>query len=93
MHMLRTRSVVGLALLAFFTLGPKVDSLDVAKNTFKSIAVSRGTANHSVLQAAGFSNEQLVDVTQGETAPKMLLAGRGDAWFNLVPESNEVLNS
>lgn len=77
---------------AFFTLGQRpAGSLEEAKARYKSIAVSRGTANYNILVASGFPLGHLHEVNAGDTAPKMLLGGRVDAWFNLVPESKDIL--
>jgi polar amino acid transport system substrate-binding protein len=76
---------------AFFSVNKKVDSFDQARKSFKSIAVSRGTAGYNILLEHGFSKEQIVEVNQGVTAPKMLQAGHVDAWYNLVLESKILL--
>lgn len=77
---------------AFITTAVAVDSYAQAKRTLKHIAVSRDTANHQILLAEGFAPEQLVLLNAGESAPRMLLAGRVDAWYNLVPESMTLLH-
>lgn len=77
---------------AFYALQRKADSYVDAKARFARIAVSRNTANHEILLAEGFAKEQLVEVDAGESAPRMLLAGRVDAWFNMEPESQALLN-
>lgn len=76
---------------AFYTLQRKADSYADAKASFTRIAVSRNTANHEILLGEGFTKEQLVEVNAGESAPRMLLAGRVDAWFNMEPESEALL--
>ncbi len=77
---------------AFITTGMAVDSYAQARRSFKHIAVSRDTANYQILLAEGFAPEQLVPLNAGESAPRMLLAGRVDAWYNLVPESMTLLH-
>ena len=76
---------------AFFTMGKRVDSFSQAKATFKTVAVSRSTIGLDILLAQGFSRAQIVEVNQGETGAKMLLAGRFDAWYNVVSESQVLL--
>jgi polar amino acid transport system substrate-binding protein len=77
---------------AFYALQRKADSYADAKASFLRIAVSRNTANHEILLGEGFTKEQLVEVNAGESAPRMLLAGRVDAWFNMEPESEALLD-
>jgi polar amino acid transport system substrate-binding protein len=77
---------------AFFTVGKRIDSFADARRSLRRIAVSRNTANEEVLLREGFDRSQLVSVNAGESAPRMLVAGRIDAWFNLVPESETLLN-
>ncbi len=77
---------------AFYTVGKRIDSFAEARKSLKRIAVSRNTANEEQLLREGFDRSQLVQVNAGESAPRMLLAGRVDAWFNLVPESETLLN-
>jgi polar amino acid transport system substrate-binding protein len=77
---------------AFYTVGKRVDSFAEARRSLRHIAVSRNTANEEVLLREGFLRDQLVPVNAGESAPRMLLAGRVDGWFNLVPESETLLN-
>ncbi|MEW9898638.1 transporter substrate-binding domain-containing protein [Chitinivorax sp. PXF-14] len=72
---------------AFFSLGQRADSFDDARQQFHAIAVSRGSAGLDILLEHGFSRDQIVVVNQGLSAPRMLLAGRVDAWYNLVLES------
>lgn len=76
---------------AFFTRGRRVASFAEAKASFATVAVSRGTAGVSILLEQGFSREQIVEVNQGTAAPRMLRAGRIDAWYNLVLESQVLL--
>jgi len=75
----------------FYTMGRKVGSFAEARAAYRHIAVSRNTANEEVLLNEGFAPGQLVPVNAGEAAPRMLLAGRVDAWFNLIPESETLL--
>jgi polar amino acid transport system substrate-binding protein len=76
----------------FYTLQRKVQSFEEAKAQLRRIAVSRNTANAEILRRYGFGAAQLVEVNAGESAPRMLLAGRVDAWFNLIPESETLLS-
>lgn len=77
---------------AFFTLqAPAADSLAQARSRYKRVAVARGSAGVVLLLEAGFTREQLVEVTQGDTAPKMLLLERVDAWFNPIGEAQLLL--
>lgn len=75
----------------FYALDKKVGSFADAKNQFRHIAVSRNTANLEILLREGFQREQLVELNAGESAPRMLTAGRVDAWFNMIPESETLL--
>ena len=68
----------------FFTLDRRVKSFAEAKKQFKAIGVERGSAARAILKAHGFPDDQLVDVTLDAMAPKMLRAGRIDAWFGIV---------
>lgn len=77
---------------AFYTVGRRIDSFAEARRSLRRIAVSRNTANEEVLLREGFDRKQVVGVNAGQNAPRMLLAGRVDAWFNLVPESETLLN-
>ena len=76
---------------AFFALDQPANSFAEARRRYKLIAVSRGTAGVSILLDNGFTRDQVYEVTQGQTAPKMLMAGRIDAWYNLVSESRLLL--
>lgn len=76
---------------AFFALRDPAGTFADARQRYKAIAVSRGTAGVSILRDNGFRPEQIVEVKQGDTAPKMLLLERVDAWFNLVSESQLLL--
>jgi polar amino acid transport system substrate-binding protein len=78
---------------AFFTIGKRVNSFADAKARLKSVAVSRGTVGVDILRDQGFTPEQIQEVNQGDTAPKMLLAGHADAWFNLISESASILKN
>lgn len=75
----------------FYSREHKVLSFREAKARFRQIAVSRNTANAEILRREGFAPSQLVEVNAGESAPRMLLAGRVDAWFNMIPESETLL--
>jgi polar amino acid transport system substrate-binding protein len=72
---------------AFFTLDKSVASFAEAKNKFKLIGVARASAGYQILLDHGFGKEQLLEVNQGVIAPKMLRAGRFDAWYNPVLEA------
>ncbi|MES2149145.1 MAG: transporter substrate-binding domain-containing protein [Pseudomonadota bacterium] len=76
---------------SFYTIGERVDSFAGARKRLRQIAVSRNTANLEILLREGFTPDQLVEVNAGQSAPRMLKAGRVDAWFNLVPESEALL--
>ena len=76
---------------AFFTLGKKVDSFEQAAAEFKIVGVSRGTAGVNILLEHGFTRDHIAEVNQGVTAPRMLVAKRFDAWYNLVSESKDLL--
>lgn len=76
---------------AFFTLGKKINSFKEARAAFKTVAVSRGTIGLDILLAEGFTRDQIVEVNQGDTGAKMLLAGRFDAWYNVYSESKTLL--
>ena len=76
---------------AFFALERPANSFAEARNRYKLVAVSRGSAGANILRENGFAPDQIYEVTQGLSAPKMLLAGRVDAWFNLVSESRLLL--
>lgn len=71
---------------AFFAIGKTADSYKKAKEIYKTVAVSRGTAGASILRAQGFRENQIIEVNKGESAPSMLLAKHADAWFNSVTE-------
>lgn len=71
---------------AFFSVGKSVDSFKKAKQTFNTVAVTKGTANVLILKEHGFEKKQIVEVNKGDSAPSMLLAGHVDAWFNNVAE-------
>lgn len=72
---------------AFFSLGQTAGSFEEARRQFRTVAVSRGSAGLSILLEHGFAREQIVEVNQGLSAPRMLLAGRVDAWYNVALES------
>lgn len=76
---------------AFFSLDRKAQSFAEAREHFRRVAVSRGTAGYHILLAQGFDRSQLVEVNQGITAPRMLLARRVDAWYNPVLEARALL--
>jgi polar amino acid transport system substrate-binding protein len=78
---------------AFYALHRRVDSFEDARRQFKSIGVSRGTAGLNILLDEGFSRDQIVEVNDGETPLKMLLAGRLDAWYNPVSEAASLLTA
>ncbi len=69
----------------------RVEGFADARRQFRRIAVSRNTANYEILLREGFERGQLVEVNAGEAAPRMLAAGRVDAWFNMIPESEALL--
>ena len=67
----------------------KIASFAAAKKQFKAIGVERGSAAYAILKAHGFADDQLVDVALDAMAPKMLRAGRIDAWFGVVHAGGE----
>lgn len=69
---------------AFFTLDRKVSSFAEARSQFKLIGVERGSAAHTILISHGFPEDRLIDVALDAMAPKMLHAGRIDAWFGVL---------
>jgi polar amino acid transport system substrate-binding protein len=76
---------------AFYGLHRQVDSFEAAKTQFKSIGVERGTAGLDILLDEGFSRDQIVEVSDGITPLRMLLAGRLDAWYSPVSEALSLL--
>jgi polar amino acid transport system substrate-binding protein len=76
---------------AFFTTNKAINSFEEAKRTLKKIAVSRDTAGFYILLDQGFSRDQIVEIKEQGVAPKMLLAGHVDGWFNPVSEANVLL--
>ena len=78
---------------AFYALHRQVDSFADARTQFKSIGVSRGTAGLDILLDEGFSRDQIVEVNDGETPLRMLLAGRLDAWYHPVSEAVSLLTA
>ncbi|MDG9925200.1 MULTISPECIES: transporter substrate-binding domain-containing protein [unclassified Pseudomonas] len=71
---------------AFYTRARRLGSFAEASG-LRSIAVSRGSAGHSILLARGFAPAQIVEVNQGPSALHMVRAGRVDAWYNPVLEA------
>ncbi|MBD9426129.1 transporter substrate-binding domain-containing protein [Pseudomonas sp. PDM15] len=71
---------------AFYTRARRLGSFAEARG-LRSIAVSRGSAGHSILLARGFVPAQIVEVNQGPSALHMVRAGRVDAWYNPVLEA------
>ena len=71
---------------AFYTRSRRLGSFAEAR-ALRSIAVSRGSAGHSILLARGFAPAQIVEVNQGPSALHMVRAGRVDAWYNPVLEA------
>ncbi len=83
---------------AFFTVNKKAASFTEAKSRFRLIGVERGSAAHAILRSHGFPEDRLIDVTLDSMAPKMLQAGRIDAWFGVIqsgesPEQDLVMSS
>ncbi len=77
---------------AFYTQERRVASFAEARASFQTIAVSRASAGYFILLEQGFAKEQIVEVNQGVTAPKMLQLGRVDAWYNPVLEAERLQN-
>ena len=75
---------------AFYTRDRKVTSFAEARVAFQTIAVSRGSAGYFILLDQGFDKEQILEVNQGITAPKLLQLGRVDAWYNPVLEAERL---
>ena len=75
---------------AFYTRDKKIDSFEQARTGLQAIGVSRGSAGYLILLEQGFSKEQLVEVNQGTSAPRMLMLGRIDAWYNPVLEAERL---
>ncbi len=75
---------------AFYTRERKVASFAEARAAFQTVAVSRGSAGYFILLEQGFDKEQILEVNQGLTAPKMLQLGRVDAWYNPVLEADRL---
>jgi polar amino acid transport system substrate-binding protein len=69
---------------AFFSMGRRVHSFVEAKKQFQRIGVERGSAAGAILRAHGFTDDRLVEVPLDAMAPKMLRAGRIDAWLGVV---------
>jgi len=69
---------------AFFSLDHKVQSFEQARNTFRTIAVARGTAGVNILREQGFAESQLYEVADSVSAARMLMLRRVDAWYGPV---------
>jgi polar amino acid transport system substrate-binding protein len=72
---------------AFFSLDEPVTSFAQARQRYQRIGVGMGTAQVGILQRAGFSDEQIVQLQLGENPAHLLILGRIDAWFTGVPEA------
>ncbi|KAF0866588.1 ABC transporter substrate-binding protein [Pseudomonas sp. LD120] len=75
---------------AFFSLDKRVETLQQARETFARIAVGRGSAQEQKLRAEGFSETQIYPFEIGENPAQLLLMGRVDAWFNGIPETQNI---
>lgn len=71
---------------AFFTTGARIDSYEQARRTLHSIAVARGTVTPVILENAHFDPRQIYPINDNDNVPRMLLAGRMDAWFGPVEQ-------
>jgi polar amino acid transport system substrate-binding protein len=71
---------------AFFTTGARIDSFAQAREQLRSIAVARGTANPLILLAAQIDARHIHEISDNDNVPRMLLAGRMEAWFGPVEQ-------
>ncbi|SFF56942.1 polar amino acid transport system substrate-binding protein [Duganella sp. CF458] len=78
---------------AFFSLKKSVRTFGEARASFHAIGVSRGTAGLHILREEGFSGDQIRELNQAQTPPKMLLQHRIDAWYGPLAEGKELLLS
>ncbi len=76
---------------AFFSLDKYVRTFGEARATFHAIGVSRGTAGLHILREEGFSDDQIRELNQAQTPPKMLWQHRIDAWYGPIAEGRELL--
>ena len=76
---------------SFYTRDAAPTSFLAARTKYRQVGVERGTAQVDILLANGFERHQLVEVSNGESAPRMLLAQRIDAWYNWRDESRLLL--
>lgn len=76
---------------AFFSLDKYVRTFGEARASFRAIGVSRGTAGLHILREEGFSDEQIRELNQAQTPPKMLWQHRIDAWYGPIAEGRELL--
>ncbi|HEY0065306.1 MAG TPA: transporter substrate-binding domain-containing protein [Telluria sp.] len=70
----------------FFTTGAPIRSYAQARSALRTIAVARGTANLTLLRDQGFKPEQILEISLNDDVPRMLLAGRIQAWFGPIEE-------
>lgn len=70
----------------FFTTGEQIRSYAQARSSLRAVAVARGTANVSLLREQGFKPEQIFEISLNDDVPRMLLAGRIQAWFGPLEE-------
>lgn len=78
---------------AFFTTAGKIDSYEQARRQLRSIAVARGTVTPVLLRAERFDPRQIYEISDNDNVPRMLLAGRMDAWFGPVEQMRVYLRA
>jgi len=71
---------------AFFTTGARIDSYAQARAQLHSIAVARGTVTPLILRAAQIDPQHIHEISDNDNVPRMLLAGRMQAWFGPVEQ-------
>lgn len=78
---------------AFFTTGTRIDSYAQARTSLRSIAVARGTVTPVLLLAEQFEPEQIYEISDNDNVPRLLLAGRMEAWFGPVEQMRVFLHN
>ncbi|MBL6945016.1 MAG: transporter substrate-binding domain-containing protein [Rhodospirillales bacterium] len=73
--------------IAFLTLDQPINTLEQARKLDK-ILVWKGSSMEIFLTQQGYSN--LISVGNTKALIRMLQNGRGDAWFTIRPEHNEI---
>jgi polar amino acid transport system substrate-binding protein len=77
---------------AFFTTGARIDSYAEARKALRSIAVARGTANLTILLSERIDPEKIYQINDNDNVPRLLLAGRMEAWFGPVEQMRGFLH-